>query len=213
MHEMSGFRAGHRPTLPAPAADPAVKTQSGLHHHPGQAAPLRFRKGQNETAAGGLQNTLPHAQTVLGQQGRAPALDPGVGIAGAQHHPHNASGQNRLGAGRRPATMIAGLQGHVQSRACRVVPVPPRIRQGVHLGVGLARPVVIAPAQNAALAHEQSAHRRIRAGPAQAPGSLGQRQFHIVLVALFHAQARCLPLSPRNCFSSAMNSFTSRNCR
>jgi len=79
--------------------------------------------------------------------------------------------------------MRARLERGVQRRAARGVTRP---RERVHLGVRLARSVVIALADDLAAADDDRAHHRVGARPARGARREAQRALHVLGVFVDH---------------------------
>ena len=141
--------------------------------------------------------------------GQAPGLDvdpggpkrreprPGdarIGILDGRDHPGDSGGDQRVGAGRRPADMGAGFERHVGRGAARGR-AGPRQRDG--LGV---RPSAVrrpAATDDAALRDDHAADGGVRPDPAQSAPGEPQRRAHVARVEIRqgHAVSRRRPPS------------------
>ena len=110
----------------------------------------------------------------------AVAEDPGAAaggllarIVGGDHDPRDPGLEDRLGAGRLPPLVRAGLQRHVHRRPSRVLAPLPAILQRRPLGVQPAQLGMKPLADHLAVTHDHGADQRIRAdSPAPALGKL-----------------------------------------
>ena len=123
----------------------------------------RIRAGQLYVDAGGAQAL----QALAGYQR--------IGVLQGDHHAANASGDQRIAAGRRAPLMGAGLQRHIHRAACHRCTPAGRIAQRHDFGVGLASALGMAPANDPAVCRNDDAtHPGI--GVAQRHGLLRQLQ-------------------------------------
>ena len=108
------------------------------------------------------------------------ARDPRVGVPNGGDHPGHPGLDERGGAGRRPAVVAAGLEGHVGGRAPRP---RPRHLKGAHLGVGLSRPPMPALADDFPVPRQHAAHPGIRVGGEEPAAREGERTLQELAVA------------------------------
>jgi hypothetical protein len=108
---------------------------------------------------------------------RAAATDARVGIADAEDDAADAGGENRLGARRRAAMVVAGLERHEQGGAARPRPGLP---EGLDFAVRGAGAAVIAPADDAAFGDDDRADAGIRGGAPERPAAELDGQAHVL---------------------------------
>ena len=87
-----------------------------------------------------------------------------IGVPQADDHASDARFKDTVGAGGRPALMVAGLKGDDKGALARVHALFRRIPEAVHLGVGFTAGMVPAFGKHAAVAYEDGSHCGIGAG-------------------------------------------------
>ncbi len=98
-----------------------------------------------------------------------------IGIFQRRHHPRNAGGNHRIGAGRRFAVMRAGFERDVERRTARGLACP---AQRLDLGMRPAAGLGPAAADNHAILDDHRADRRIGPGAAKPAPAERKRQRH-----------------------------------
>ena len=122
------------------------------------------------------QETLFDRDPGIAQRAKAPAVRPRIGILHRRDDARDARLLHRVDARGRPPGVRAGLEVRVQGRApCRGAGPAER----VHLGVRLARGMVIALAHDAVVLHDDGADERVRAGATCRPPGEAERAAHV----------------------------------
>ena len=101
-----------------------------------------------------------------------------IGIAQADDHAPDARLKDAVGAGRRPALMVAGFKGDDKGALARVHAFFGRVTQAVHFGMGLAAGMVPAFGKLLSVTHEDGPHRRVGAGQPAATFGKGHGSPH-----------------------------------
>ena len=149
----------------------AIEAHGHLQAHEGPAVGHAHHEAGIERQRLVLQQTHRHLEAGLAQQGDAPAGHLGIGVLHGDDDAGHPGLDQRPGAGAGAALMGAGFQGHVGGGAAGGLP---RRAQGVDLGVGLARPLVPALADDPLVLDQHAAHPGVGVGGVAA--ALGQFQ-------------------------------------
>ena len=125
-----------------------------------------------------FQNTGNTRNTGVTQNAQTLSGNERVWIQTADNDTGNFVFENRIGARRRPPGRAAWLERHIERRPLRVEAVAGHVSECVDLGMGLPGLEMVTAADDDAVAHDDGADHRIRAGQPPAHPGEAERLLH-----------------------------------
>ena len=175
-----GF-AGDPLRRPVARGDPAVDAGRRLQQHERTSEATVHEVRCEEPARVVLRDTEADSDAALAQARDAGAAHVGVGILDRDDDTRHAGIEQRVGAGRRAAVVRARFERDVGGRAQSALP---RLTKRLDLGVGPARRLGRALADDLAVAHEDAPDPGVRRRPAAGAGRERERPGHPLPVPL-----------------------------